>query len=480
MNNKIKTSAWVAVTVLMTAVIPVNAASLEELLEQVRQGRAQDAEENAERIRKFEAEQERRQELLAAARTEQELEEQRSSTLENSFENNERRIAEAREIFLERLGELKELYGILQQAADDASVQFRNSITNIQFPGRTELLDDFSQRMERETRPPSLADMEKLWFELQREMIESGRVARISTMVSDAAGGVSERQVVRVGPFNLVSGGKYLEYVPETGRVVEPPRQPGGHFQSLAARLEQAQDGLVPFGLDPSRGRLLSLLIQKPGWQEQVEDGGIVGYLILALGALALLIAFERLLSLSFIKVQVKRQMHQLGTPGNNPLGRVLKIYYANPNVDQETLELRLAEVIFKERANLLKRLAFLKIIAVVAPLMGLLGTVTGMIITFQAIALFGTGDPKLMAGGISQALVTTVMGLCVAIPIVLLHALATGLAQRLAQLMEEQATGIIAEQAEKNQDKLATPRQTETRMKAQATQAKASSADKS
>lgn len=448
--------------VLMVAVLPASADPLEELLEQVRQGRTRDAQENSERVLKFEAEQERRQELLAMARAEQELEERRSNTLEQSFEKNEYRIAEARETFLEHLGELHELYGVLQQAAGDASVQFRDSMTSVQFLGRTELLDDFVQRMARGTRPPSLTDMERLWFELQREIIESGRVARVSAAVIDAAGGISKRQVVRVGPFNLISGGKYLEYVPETGHVVELPRQPGGRFQALAAGLEQAHDGLLPFGLDPSRGRLLSLLIQKPSWQEQVEHGGVVGYLILALGALALLIAFERLLSLSLIKAKVKRQMLQLGTPGNNPLGRVLRIYHANPNTDQETLELRLAEAILKEKANLLKRLAFLKIIAVVAPLMGLLGTVTGMIITFQAIALFGTGDPKLMAGGISQALVTTVMGLCVAIPIVLLHTLATGLAQRLAQLMEEQATGIIAEQAEKNQDKLTTYQATE------------------
>jgi len=94
--------------------------------------------------------------------------------------------------------------------------------------------------------------------------------------------------------------------------------------------------------------------------------------------------------------------------------------------------------------------LMFLKIIAVVAPLLGLLGTVTGMIITFQAITLFGTGDPKLMAGGISTALVTTVQGLCVAIPTVLLHTLVASRARRLNQILEEQAAGMVAVQSER------------------------------
>ena len=447
-----RVAAGLLAAVLAATAAPGRADPLQELLQQVREGRARDDADNAERISRFEAERERRLELLAAARTERAAAQQRSEDLEQRFEDNEARIAEAQEAFRQRLGALKELYGVLQQATGDADAQFRDSLTHVQFAERSEFMGDFARRMGRGTRPPSLADMERLWFELQREMTESGRVARIRVPVTDAGGGISERPVVRVGPFNLVSGGEYLEYVPETGHVVAPPRQPAGRFLALAATLETTPQGLAPFALDPSRGRLLSLLIQKPGWREQVEQGGIVGYLVLALGALALLIALERLLVLSLAGIRVRMQVRRPDVAGNNPLGRVLRVYHANPDADLETLELRLAEAILKEKTHLQKRLGFLKIIAVVAPLMGLLGTVTGMIITFQAIALFGTGDPKLMAGGISQALVTTVMGLCVAIPIVLLHTLAAGLARRLAQLLEEQATGMVAEQAESQQ----------------------------
>lgn len=423
---------------------------LDTLLEQVRAGRVRDSEENAARIRDFEAARDRRRQLLREAEEEQRGEEERAARLERQFEDNEVRIIEQEDALRERLGALQELYGVLQQVAGDASAQFTGSLTNVQFAGRARFLDEFARRMGRKTRPPSIAEMERLWFELQREMIESGRVVRLSIPVIEATGGIAQREAVRIGPFNLVAGGEYLEYVPETGRVVQPPRQPGRRFLALAAELEAADAGWRPFALDPSRGRLLSLLIQKPGWREQVEQGGVIGYLVLALGALALLIALERLLSLAVAGARVSMQIRRPHAPGNNPLGRVLQVYHANPGADLETLELRLAEAILKETARLQKRLAFLKIIAVVAPLMGLLGTVTGMIITFQAIALFGTGDPKLMAGGISQALVTTVMGLCVAIPIVLLHTLASGLARRLVQRLEEQATGMVAAQNER------------------------------
>jgi len=121
----------------------------------------------------------------------------------------------------------------------------------------------------------------------------------------------------------------------------------------------------------------------------------------------------------------------------------------ANKDVDTETLNLRLEEAILKETPKLNARIAFIKIISMVAPLLGLLGTVVGMILTFQAITLFGTGDPKTMAGGISQALMTTVMGLCVAIPTVLLHAIVQTRSNSIIHVLNERAAGLLAEQAE-------------------------------
>jgi biopolymer transport protein ExbB len=184
---------------------------------------------------------------------------------------------------------------------------------------------------------------------------------------------------------------------------------------------------------------------------ERIAQGKIVGYVIIALGLVGLLIAIWRLLALTATTTACNRQAKNLEQAGNNPLGRVIKIAHDNPGVDVEGLELKLGEAILKETPKFNAWLSFLKIISVVAPLLGLLGTVTGMIITFQAITLYGAGDPKLMAGGISTALVTTVLGLVVAIPMVFLHTLVQSRAKRLTQILQEESAGMLSERAERH-----------------------------
>ncbi len=208
---------------------------------------------------------------------------------------------------------------------------------------------------------------------------------------------------------------------------------------------------MVRFGMDPTLGGVLSTLVARPNMIERIQQGGLVGYLIIALGIIGLLIALERIVVLGIASRKVTAQLDSDSPSQDNALGRVLAVAEANKSVDTETLELKLSEAIFKETPALNRALLFIKIISVVAPLMGLLGTVTGMIQTFQAITLYGTGDPKLMAGGISQALVTTVLGLMVAIPMVLLHTIVSGRSKRIVQVLQEQSAGIIAEHAERN-----------------------------
>jgi biopolymer transport protein ExbB len=429
------------------------AVSLDALLEQVKKGRVEDRKAAQAREAEFARDKSRQAELLKQAQAEQAAEEQRSKALEQAFEANEVKVVELQAQLRERLGSLKELFGVLQQVAGDARGQFESSLTQVQFPERTAFLRELGEKMGQTSKLASLDDIERLWFELQREMTESGKVARFPLTVVGANGDEAARQVTRVGVFNLVADGRYLNYTPETGRVAELPRQPAARYLETVPRLEQATSGLAPFALDPSRGQILSLLVQAPSLEERIEQGGVVGYVILGLGALALLIALERLLVLNVVNLRVRAQMRRPDQPGRNPLGRVLKVFHDNPRADVESLELKLGEAILKELPRLNRSLTFLKIIAVVAPLLGLLGTVTGMIITFQAITLFGTGDPKLMAGGISQALVTTVLGLCVAIPTVLLHTVASSPARRLSQILEEQAAGLVAQQAERQHD---------------------------
>lgn len=442
-------AAGLALLLTLNPVAAQETLSLDALLEKVKAGRVQDAKENAARIAAFKADKARQGQLLAAAEGERREGEARSKALETAFEENDLRVVELEVALKERLGSLKELFGVLQQAAGDARGQFENSLTHVQFPERINFLTELAQKMGQTSRLASLEEIEQLWFELQREMTESGKVVRFATQVVTVNGDEAEQDVVRVGAFNVVSNGKYLQFIPETGRLIELGRQPQQRYVDRLPALESASTGTVPFALDPSRGQILSLLVQAPSLRERIEQGGVVGYVIIGLGALALLIALERILMLTITATRVRLQARKVDTPGNNPLGRVLKIYHDNPSTDVETLELKLSEAILKETPRINRMLMFLKIIAVVAPLLGLLGTVTGMIITFQAITLFGTGDPKLMAGGISQALVTTVLGLCVAIPTVLLHTIVASRAKRLNQVLEEQAAGMVATQSE-------------------------------
>jgi biopolymer transport protein ExbB len=452
MINKILKAALIAGLVfgLGNTAFAAQAVSLDELLQQVKTGRVKDAAENKKRVAEFQQARGQQQQLLRNMEAEKVRQEQLSQQLEVTFETNDAQIIDLERALLERLGELKELFGVLQQAAGDARGNFDSSVTQIQFPDRGAWLTEFAQKMGSTTRMPTLEEIERIWFELQREMTESARVTKINTTVINANGEEEQRDVVRVGLFNVVSDGKYLEYVPETGRLVELQRQPAGRYTSRADDLQDSTGGVTGFAVDPTRGQLLALLVQSPSLMERIAQGKQVGYVIIALGIVGLAIAIWRLLSLSATAAKVNRQTKNLEQAGNNPLGHVLKIAHDNPDSDVEALELKLGEAILKEVPKFNSMLPFLKIISVVAPLLGLLGTVTGMIVTFQAITLYGAGDPKLMAGGISTALVTTVLGLVVAIPTVFLHTLVQSRAKRLTQILQEEAAGMLSERAER------------------------------
>jgi len=429
-----------------------NAVSMDELLRFVEKGRVDDGKENQRRESEFRNARSDQQQVLKDSEGRKEAEERRSQRLEQDYEDNEDGIFQLEETLNNRLGDLKELFGVMQQVAGDARGRFDVSLTNIQYPGRGEWLEALAKKVGKGSKLPSLEEIERLWFELQREMTESGKVIRFTTPVITLDGAEENMEVVRVGLFTIVTDGKYLTYETSTGKVSELPRQPeANRFTNSAADLFSATEGKIRFGLDPTLGGVLNSLIARPNLIERIQQGGLVGYLIIALGIIGLLISLERMVVLGIASRKVTAQLASDTPSADNALGRVLSVCDANKNVDTETLELKLSDAIFKELPALNRALLFIKIISVVAPLMGLLGTVTGMINTFQAITLYGTGDPKLMAGGISQALVTTVLGLTVAIPMVLLHTLVNGRSRRIVQVLQEQSAGIIAEHAEKH-----------------------------
>lgn len=403
----------------------VPAKTLDELLQLVREGKVVNSRINDQREREFTANKANQQGEVRKAEKMQRDEEAEAERLESVFEKNEQDIAAKQEILAKRLGSLRELFGVLQQVSGDTQGVFEGSIVSAQYPGRGEWLGEFAQSMGKSSKLATIEEIEHLWSLLQEEMTHSGEITKFTATVVKQNGEEVQQEVVRVGSFNLISGGEYVTFDAANGTILELPRQPAARFVSSAADLQGATGGFTPFALDPTRGQLLALQVQVPTLEERVRQGGTPGYVIITLGIIALLLSIERFITLTLTGGKVSRQAANPGNAdGGNPLGRVLKVYHENKDVDSETLQLKLDEAILKETPAINARIAFIKIISMVAPLLGLLGTVIGMIVTFQAITLFGTGDPKTMAGGISQALITTVLGLTVAIPTVLLHSI--------------------------------------------------------
>lgn len=428
------------------------ALDLDQLLKQLEQGKIAQNKDNQRRESEFIAKVAEQDNMLKAATGKRNAELNTSESLERQFQEHEIKLANLNEALTTRLGSLKELFGVLQQVSGDTKGKFQSSVVSAQLPGRVQFLDELAQSMGSSSKLASIEEIERVWFEIQREMTESGKVTKFKTDVVEAGGDKVNKEVVRVGSFALVADGKYLDMNSVTGTVAELTRQPASRYGDSAANLQAAALGeLVQFGLDPTGGSILGLLVQAPNFQERIEQGGLVGYIILVVGAVGLVLALERLVSLTLIKIKVDRQLKNPQPNKDNPLGRILQVREQFPNVDTETLELKLTEAILGEVPKLSRNLTMIKIISVVAPLMGLLGTVTGMINTFQAITLFGTGDPKLMAGGISTALMTTVLGLVVAIPMTLLYAMLNTRSKNIVLILQEQASGVIAERAERS-----------------------------
>lgn len=427
---------------LSLAAMPKN---LDELLLRVKSDKTKEKVLNLEREAAFIAAKSKQKGLLKTAKKTLEAEESRGASIKVSYDKNEVQLGQLEEKLRLTMGTLGELFGVVKQVAGDTKGVFENSIISAEYPGRVGFVDQLARRK----KLPNTAELRELWISLQKEMTESGKVTQFKTKVTALDGQESEKIVTRIGAFNLVAEGRYLNYLPEVSKLVELGRQPQSRYLSLIEDFTSSKEALAPLGIDPSRGTILSLLVQAPSLGERIQQGGIVGYVIISVLCVGLLITLERFYVLSGMVRRINSQINSKRVSKDNPLGQIMSIYEDNRGRELESLELKLDEAIMKNSSKLDRGIPTIKILAAVAPLLGLLGTVTGMIGTFQAITLFGTGDPKLMAGGISQALVTTVLGLVAAIPLVLLHSLVSNRSRSILKVLEEQSIGMIAQRAE-------------------------------
>jgi len=453
--NKLVKSLMIAAAVTLSAGTTLaaqaqdqsEAKNLDELLQLVEKNRVSSRELNAEREREFTAARADKQALLNRAEQQLEEEKARGKRLQEEFSENEIDLANKEQELENAKGTLGEMFGVVRGAATETIGRVATSIVSAQYPGREDVLESLSEAKEL----PTLEELEELWKALLTEMVESGKVVKFNTNVTLLDGGSESREVVRVGTFNLISGDEYLVYNDTTEQVQPLGRQPQGAATGQSQEFASTDEGYEGVFLDPSKGQILSLLTNKATLEERYHQGSTVGYVITAVLILGLLISIFKLVTLTSAAGKIRSQLKNVDQPKDgNALGRILKVYQENKNADVENLELKLDEAILRETPRIESGINVIKILAAIAPLLGLLGTVVGMIGTFQSITLFGTGDPKIMAGDISMALVTTAMGLIAAIPLILAHSIVASRGKSIVHILDEQAAGIVAAHSEK------------------------------
>lgn len=437
---KIKT--LVAALCLFT--LPVTAMANTELVDKTRQAQQVQKAHNAEREAGFKhTEKEIRAQLNALKAQKKQLQ-QETDQLSETFSDNENTLAQLEEQLRLETGSLGELFGVVRQSAKELDSEMEFSVTGADRHAFKNVVDEVVEAKAL----PSLSQLSALWQGMKEQITASAELREVTVPYINGEGYQSDVQAYRLGSIGLIGEQGYLAW--DGKRQVATPylKQPeqGPLFGTLSPLMDSGMQAAV---VDPSRGIMLEQLANTPALKDRIEHGGVVGKIILGLLAVGGGIALFRGIKLLVIRQQIKSQLKHPAQPGNNPLGRVLSVYDKEQNRSVEALELRLLETIVDEQQGLEKGLSMLKLLAALAPMLGLLGTVTGMIETFQVITQFGNGDPTVMAGGISMALVTTVLGLIAAMPLLLAHNVLSTQAETIRNILEKQGISLVAAQAE-------------------------------
>ena len=415
---------------------------LDLLVESVKTTASIRAKEDKARLNKFLSDKNKQQSLLDNMKYKLTLEERRSERLTKQYEDNDAELSDLEEQLTLKLGSFGELFGIVRQTAGESKGQFMLSLTNIEFPDRIDFLGDLAERKSLDL--PTTEELERLWYEILNELNQSGKVKSYNTDILTKSGELVNQDVLRIGVFNSVSNGDYLNLVSEQNLLEYLAKQPERSIRRSAKKLQNSADYREVF-IDPTRGSLLTKLIDRDTWLERINAGGFVGYVIIIILILGLTMGAMRFKFLDEESKSITKELETNNFSNDSILGKLNSVYSKYSGNNPEDLESQLEDILAKATPPLEKNLSVIKLLAAVAPLLGLLGTVIGMIETFQAITLFGTGDPKLMAGGISQALVTTMLGLIAAVPLLFVHNILDSRSRAISQIYEEQAIGLLA-----------------------------------
>lgn len=373
--------------------------------------------------------------------------EQENAQLSDTFSANEEILAEKEKELQLATGSLGELFGVVRQAAKDVQLSYEGSLLGEQGKVFNATLDKVIST----DTLPSLKLLNGLWHAMQYKVTTSSEVVSVTLPFVQGDGKKEQVNALRIGDMALLTEQGYVKW--------DFARQQASSYLALPSDAPTLasfqQDANQAMLIDPTRGVMLEQYAHKPTLMQRIDQAGVVGKVIIAILVIGLIIALVRGVRLMMTQQQISKQLKQPENPtDDNPLGRILNVYNKEKKQSVESLELRLLESILDEQQGLERGLSMLKLFAALAPMLGLLGTVTGMIETFQVITQFGNGDPKVMAGGISMALITTVLGLVAAMPLLLAHNILSNRAEVIRNTLEKQGVSLVARRAEIESDK--------------------------
>jgi len=434
--------AWLCLTLLVGALTSSAAMAQSDELGSLREAREAAQARDQERLQSFLEDQEGLEAALEEARAAHEAAEEEQAALEAQQDEQ----SEQAQALAQRQEEQGEALTSLLADLARHSEEIRN-----------ELGGDSWLTLEADALPPRLNDVDVLERSQIEAVVDSlatltvntGRAERLELPVADTSGDIESHSVVRLGDFAAFTESALLRKGQDAeSSLAEVPRTPTAISDLLAA---YHQGESREFAIDPTQGSVLEALAQQPTLWERFQQGGYVGYVVVVLGGIGLLVALAQYIYLLTVSARVRRQRQNLDQPSkDNPLGRVLERFKEmDKHQTPEALEARLDEAVLAELPKIERGQPIVKLLAAIAPLLGLLGTVTGMIVTFQAITVFGTGDPQLMAGGISQALVTTVLGLVTAVPLLFAQTALSSRSRFITQVIEGEASATLADHLE-------------------------------
>ncbi|MYM61511.1 flagellar motor protein MotA [Vibrio sp. OCN044] len=431
------------ICLLTLSVLPFSVYSNNDIVRKAKVESVSQGQHNQKRESTFQQTEKELKSLKASLIKQRNSIQKHNDELASEFADNEKKLAKLEEKLRLETGSLGEVFGVVRQNAKQLESELNSSVTSAD----AQNYRDIVQKVAAATELPSMQQLTGLWKALEEQIQASSQLASTQVSFVNGAGEIQKETAIRVGSLGLVSEAGYLKWNAIKGEAQLYSKQPENTPTLSKLSSGPMQDTV----LDPTRGMLLEQLAHSPSLMDRVKAGGVVGQVILGLLLIGMIIAFVRGITLSKTRQKIRTQLKSPQVPGDNPLGRVLAVYKKDKCLSVEALELRLLEVVVDEQSQLEKGLSMLKLLAALAPMLGLLGTVIGMIETFQVITQFGNGDPKVMAGGISMALVTTVLGLVAAMPLLLAHNILSSQAELIRNTLEKQGISLVAQQAEKD-----------------------------